>query len=368
MKSKKHTRLAIALSAILLLAAGATALALGAGRADNVGLIELRQDAENSNFDTASSSFEPRKWLDYYQNEQMPWDGSEEITLPEYPGVTFKWTTGKVTAQDSNGVKELFGGMPIWNVYLADLNGDELPEFCATISYGSGLVDTRIVVYDYANETQYDLSDRMFYDYALSLENGRLMVTQKPYIGANDGASLGYGELAIIDGELTAIGIDRTLPELEPRETTPPRDAPAMPYEGFYQVIRKLYVMDPGLNNGIKYIAVDMEGVFEGERSALEAEVREWADTLGGELLLNNYQGLVESGYITPPMKDGIADATGFKEGILFSFNDTYFKDDTLTVRATKYRGPLGAVGAQFTARFGDGNWTVDEPEMVLES
>lgn len=161
--------------------------------------------------DNAPVTYEAREWLDYYLDERLPWDGSLELNLPEYPGATFRWTSNEVTVATSDGEMALLGGMPVWNVYLADLTGDGLPEICATVSFGSGIVDTRILVSDYAGGKLYELSDRMIYDYVLSLEDGRLIVTQSEY----NGKKLAAGELKIINGELTAVGIDRTRPVSE---------------------------------------------------------------------------------------------------------------------------------------------------------
>ena len=144
----------------------------------------------------------------------MPWGGNLELELPEYPGTVFQWSPYEVKAVDADGEKTLFGGMPVWNVYLADLTGDGLPELCATVSLGSGIIDERIIVFDYATGNTYDLSDRMYYDYALYLDNGRLMVKQTKYPDPQSDA-LATGELAIVGGELTAIGIDRTRPETD---------------------------------------------------------------------------------------------------------------------------------------------------------
>lgn len=164
-----------------------------------------------------TSSYEPRKWFDYYFDEQMPWGRSLELELPEYPDTVFQWTPYDVRAVDADGEKTLISGMPVWNVYLADITGDGLPELCATVSLGSGIIDERIIVCDYATGNTYDLNDRMYYDYALYLDNGRLMVKQTKYPYPQSGA-LATGELAITDGELTAIGIDRTRPETGGRD------------------------------------------------------------------------------------------------------------------------------------------------------
>jgi hypothetical protein len=143
--------------------------------------------------------FETRKWLDYFGTDEMPWNKSKELTLPEFPGVTFTWTYDKVTA----GAEELFRGMPIWNVYLSDLTNDGKPEFCATVSFGSGIVDTRVLVFDYMTGKEYQLSDRMVTDYYLSMENGKLMVTQTDYL---DGKPLIKGELRLVHGDIFRYG------------------------------------------------------------------------------------------------------------------------------------------------------------------
>lgn len=142
---------------------------------------------------------ETRKWLDYFGSDKMPRDESKELKLTEFPGVTFTWTSEKVTA----GEKELFWGMPVWNVYLADLTNDGKPEFCATVSLGSGIIDNRVIVFDYAADKMYQLSDRMYYDYFLSLDNGRLMVTQTNYM---DRKPLVTAELRLVNGEIFRFG------------------------------------------------------------------------------------------------------------------------------------------------------------------
>ncbi len=118
-----------------------------------------------------------------------------------------------MSAVTADGEKPLIDGMPVWNVYLAALTGDRLPELCATVSFGSGIVDTRVIVCDYADGGRlYELSDRMRYDYALSLENGRLTVTQSAY----NGEKLAAGDLAIINGVLVSPGGAGGTGEYEP--------------------------------------------------------------------------------------------------------------------------------------------------------
>lgn len=158
---------------------------------------------------TSIPEYKVRKWLDYFGSDYLPWNESKELTLTEFPGVTFTWTSEKVIA----GEKELIWGMPVWNVYLADLTNDGKPEFCATVSLGSGIVDNRIVVVDYVADKQYQLSDRMYYDYYLSMQDGKLMVTQTDYTEAKP---LAFAELQLIKGKIFRFG--RTVEEKEEGE------------------------------------------------------------------------------------------------------------------------------------------------------
>lgn len=148
---------------------------------------------------TSIPGCEPRKWVDYFGTDELPWDESKELAPVEFPGVTFTWTPEKVTADE----EDLFGGMPVWNVYLADLTNDEKPEFCATVGFGSGIIDNRIIVFDYATGKEYRLSDRMQYDYFLTLDNGKLMVTQTDYL---DHGPLATAELRLVNGEIVTFG------------------------------------------------------------------------------------------------------------------------------------------------------------------
>ena len=108
------------------------------------------------------------KWFDYLETpDEMQWGGRHEINLPEFPDVTFRWTYGEMMAVTGNEITSLYTGMPIWNDYFCDLTGDGLPELCSTISWGAGMVDNRVTIYDYANGARYELSDRGYFDFTL---------------------------------------------------------------------------------------------------------------------------------------------------------------------------------------------------------
>ena len=124
------------------------------------------------------------KWFDYLETpDGMKWDGSLEISLTEFPDVTFRWTYGEMLAVKGSKSTSLYTGMPIWNAYFCDLTGDGLPELCSSISWGSGMIDNRVIIYDYANGVSYELSDRGYFDFTLRFNeaDGYLYVDKKKY-------------------------------------------------------------------------------------------------------------------------------------------------------------------------------------------
>lgn len=96
---------------------------------------------------------------------------SVEFDMPEFPGVKFKLDEDglNVLAIADGAEKGLYWGMPVIDVYLADLNGDGKREICSTAAMGSGIVDERVYAYDFANERLYTLCGRFECDYRLEL-------------------------------------------------------------------------------------------------------------------------------------------------------------------------------------------------------
>ena len=136
------------------------------------------------------------KWFDCLHGDEMIWDGRREINLDEFPGVTFRWFSEKLEAVTQKETITLYTGMPIWSVYFCDFNGDGKPELCSSTSFGSGLIDNRFIIYDYANGASYERSDRGQYDYTLNLQNGKLIVEKRGSMQEELAAS---GELVFRD-------------------------------------------------------------------------------------------------------------------------------------------------------------------------
>lgn len=138
------------------------------------------------------------RWFDYYEDENGVYQKVPlETQMPEYPGVTFRWDGGKITAQNENGYVILVSGMPVWSCYFQDLNGDGKRELCAAVSLGSGIVDEHVEVADYAAGDTYMLWDREKYDYLLTLEGGKLLAEKYRYPKRDENAPIAVAELTL---------------------------------------------------------------------------------------------------------------------------------------------------------------------------
>lgn len=116
-----------------------------------------------------------------FWNGYMPWEETRSFCVPEYSGVEFEWSSGEVSA---NGEK-LFWGMPVWSVYLADLNGDGLREIVSCASLGSGIIDERVYAYDYSSKQLCVLENRMKSNFTLFMNNGEVWVRESEYMSGD---------------------------------------------------------------------------------------------------------------------------------------------------------------------------------------
>ncbi len=139
------------------------------------------------------------KWFDCLNGDQMVWDGVREYDLEEFSGVTFRWSSEKMEAVTDEKIIPLYYGMPIWSAYFYDLTGDGNPELCSTLSFGSGMIDNRIMIYDYANGMSYELSDRGNYDYILNMQDDSLVVEKRAYM---QDELIEFGELVFLNNAI----------------------------------------------------------------------------------------------------------------------------------------------------------------------
>ncbi len=163
--------------------------------------IRLVQSADTANDQPSGPhSVKPVTWFDF-QRDSMDWDFRLETVCEDFPNVTFRATSGSIEAVTSQGTKTLYSGMPIWNTFFYDITEDGYADLCSTVSMGSGIVDTHIVVYDYVYDKLYTLADRMHYDYSLRLNetDGYLLCDKRRYpetvIAASDKLLFSDGKL-----------------------------------------------------------------------------------------------------------------------------------------------------------------------------
>ncbi len=107
---------------------------------------------------------------------------STSITLPEYPGLHISARGATVSIYDAGGQTDVIIGTPFDNIYLCDVTGDGKRDICATVSYGSGMVDLHIEVYDIAKGQRTAIWDRGETDYRLQVKDFQLWVQSKPYV------------------------------------------------------------------------------------------------------------------------------------------------------------------------------------------
>ena len=157
------------------------------------------------------------KWFDYLESPSEM-NGGLSVEIPEYPGVMFQYTEAQIIASKPFDESELSGhtilidGMPIWNAYFTDLTGDSLPDICATYTLGSGIIDSRVVICDYANGASYELSDRGNFDFVLRFNetDGYLYVDKTKY---NTGELVESGRLVFKNDCLQVEGLSSSTDE-----------------------------------------------------------------------------------------------------------------------------------------------------------
>jgi len=139
--------------------------------------------------------------------------------------------------------------------------------------------------------------------------------------------------------------------------------------QAYAMVIDELYNTDIALNDGIRYLAVDLTGITN-----LTAEEQKnlryfLLDKYPLATLNKTYDELVQQGYIT--YIDSEHQLGIFKEGILITINDNPLEDNSVTISCDKYRSAYGTVGfGDLVMRHQNNNWVVafynsESSEMV---
>lgn len=118
--------------------------------------------------------------------------------MEEFPNTSFVLDKDK-NILFINGA-EIFSGMPINSLYVADLNGDGYREIVADVNWdllwGLETGDSRIFAYDNKNDALYQLADRFNYNYYTTFYNNEVGYEYRAY-GSTCGVADGSGELTL---------------------------------------------------------------------------------------------------------------------------------------------------------------------------
>lgn len=122
------------------------------------------------------------RWFDYYDGDEL--NNVSDIEIEELSGLRFLYDGNHILIPGKYGNSSINPNLiPYYalNAYFADITGDNVPELCVTVSVGSGICDTRIMVCNFKENDIYEMSDRAVYDYALKVLDGELWVDKMPY-------------------------------------------------------------------------------------------------------------------------------------------------------------------------------------------
>ncbi|HHT17887.1 MAG TPA: hypothetical protein GXZ77_09310 [Papillibacter sp.] len=118
----------------------------------------------------------------------------------------------------------------------------------------------------------------------------------------------------------------------------------------YFLVFEHLYDTDPGLNEGITYLAVDLSSVLCVDTDAIAQLFEDYCRDNNLTLLLDTYAGLVDKGYITNH---------AFEDGLFLRYDDESLTADCLVTSAQKWRSGDGADGALYTVTLESSGWEI---------
>jgi hypothetical protein len=123
--------------------------------------------------------------------------------------------------------------------------------------------------------------------------------------------------------------------------------------KAYLEVVSELYHSDVGLN-AARYLACDLSKILYEDRSKLEKELSKFCQALDLTFICGTYNDLVKKGLIV---------SMYFEDGVLITFEDIVIGPGYLKTSATKYRSPLGAIGAVYTVKYQSGSWKITKTE-----
>ncbi len=155
---------------------------------DNETLIRLSKKAYQENDDvvwhtlkTASTdlSYSPPSeytaWFTAWPEQDMT------TQIPPFPGVTFTYNREEARIEATEGGITIPLVYSPTAAYFCDVTGDDKPELCVNTSFGSGIVDDYVFIFDYVTKESYEIRHRCTTNYQLTAKDNLLWVQQAPY-------------------------------------------------------------------------------------------------------------------------------------------------------------------------------------------
>ena len=111
---------------------------------------------------------------------------------------------------------------------------------------------------------------------------------------------------------------------------------------------------DPGLNDGMEYIAIDMTNLNDLDEKDKEEILSTIKKEYKVDVMIATYEELKEKGLSNPD--------TGELYGVLLKLDKVDFKiNNQIFFEASKYRSGLGAIGVEGIIHFNEGEWEIKE-------
>lgn len=131
--------------------------------------------------------------------------------------------------------------------------------------------------------------------------------------------------------------------------------------EGAYSLALKLMMeTDPGLNQSMDYIAVDME-TFELDTGDKERILRSLETKYGVDAMDASFEELKAQGLFE--------EESGSLDGILLTIEEMESNfNGSVTFNGAKMKSGLGAVGVQSTLKFDGSRWIIEESQQTWVS
>lgn len=140
--------------------------------------------------------------------------------------------------------------------------------------------------------------------------------------------------------------------------------------EAYAMVIDEIYTIDPALNDGIKYLAIDTSGMANLTDQEKRKLINLFRDNQYGLIVLNKtHEELIKEGYIKNINDHEEYPYYRFLEGILISITDKPMENNMISMLAMKSRSSLGAMGyGDLKIEYKDGSWVITTKGIQVAS